>query len=172
MKRQGNLKQQTLITVRVGSESSLSGIHCWKFDQKKLRHVLSHMIMVHELPFSFVEYELFNYLMKTTSPQWKGISRNTVKADCMASYEGEKKRIKGLLKSVDKISITTDLWKSNQKVQYMVVTAHFVDSDWVLQKRVLNFVDVPPPHTGLAISDALFKCFEQWGELTLVMLII
>ena len=45
----------------------------------------------------------------------------------------------------------------------MAVTGHFVDSDWVLQKRVLNFCNVPPPHTGVIIADALSKCFLEWG---------
>ena len=87
------------------------------------------MIMVHELPFAFTEYELFNLLMKTASPDYQRISRATAKADCWTSYEVEKKRLNGLLKTVDRISITTDMWKSGQKIQYMVLIAHFVDSD-------------------------------------------
>ncbi|GLT53071.1 hypothetical protein SLA2020_263670 [Shorea laevis] len=45
----------------------------------------------------------------------------------------------------------------------MVVTCHFVDSDWFLQKRILNFCYVPPPHSGVVISDALRKSFVEWG---------
>ncbi|XP_074359578.1 zinc finger BED domain-containing protein RICESLEEPER 2-like [Apium graveolens] len=29
--------------------------------------------------------------------------------------------------------------------------------------RVLNFCDVPPPHSGLVISEAVFKCLNDWG---------
>ncbi|OMO86928.1 hypothetical protein CCACVL1_09377 [Corchorus capsularis] len=32
-----------------------------------------------------------------------------------------------------------------------------------LQKRFLNFVDVPPPNTRLVVSDALWKCLQEWG---------
>ncbi|KAG5540966.1 hypothetical protein RHGRI_021004 [Rhododendron griersonianum] len=32
-----------------------------------------------------------------------------------------------------------------------------------LQKRVLNFCNVPPPHTGVIIADALYKCLVDWG---------
>ena len=45
----------------------------------------------------------------------------------------------------------------------MVLIAHFVDSDWKLQKKVLNFVDVPPAHYGLAVYDTLYKCLQEWG---------
>ncbi|XP_028060061.1 zinc finger BED domain-containing protein RICESLEEPER 2-like [Camellia sinensis] len=67
------------------------------------------------------------------------------------------------MKNVNRISITIDLWKSGQKIQYMVITAHFVDDDWQLQKRVLNFCNVPPPHIGVVIADALHKCLVEWG---------
>ena len=93
------------------------------------------MIMVHELPFAFTEYELFNLLIKTASPHYQRISRATAKADCWTSYEVEKKMLNGLLKTIDRISITTDMQKLGQKIQYMVLIAHFVDSDWKLQKK-------------------------------------
>ncbi|XP_039034843.1 zinc finger BED domain-containing protein RICESLEEPER 2-like [Hibiscus syriacus] len=44
----------------------------------------------------------------------------------------------------------------------MVLTSHFVDSDWYLQKGILNFVDVPPPHSGVVVYDALYKCLQDW----------
>ncbi|KAL4579840.1 hypothetical protein LXL04_016008 [Taraxacum kok-saghyz] len=31
-----------------------------------------------------------------------------------------------------------------------------------LQKRVLSFVHVPPPRTGIDISDAIYKCLKEW----------
>ena len=136
----------------------------FKYDQTKIREVVSHMIMVHELPFVFVEYDLFNLLMRTATPNYQRISRATVRKDCFTSYELEKKKLLALLKNASRISVTTDLWKStNQKISYMVVTCHFVDSNWKLQKRILSFVDVPPPHTGVNICDVLHKYLIDWG---------
>lgn len=74
-----------------------------------------------------------------------------------------KEKIKKLLNDANRVSITTDLWTSDQQViQYMVMTCHFVDSTLSLQKRILNFLDVPPPHTALVISDVLHKCLVEW----------
>ena len=107
------MKQQHLFLKPGGPRStSLSGIQQWRYDQEKVRQVLSHMLMVHELSFSFVECDLFNFLMRTATPQYQQISRTTAKADCFKSYELEKKKLRNLLKNVDRISITTDLWKS------------------------------------------------------------
>ncbi|XP_022728910.1 zinc finger BED domain-containing protein RICESLEEPER 2-like [Durio zibethinus] len=103
-------------------------------------------------------------MQKRGMPEWEKVSRNTIKKDCMQVYEAEKKKLKALLKTVSKISLTTDLWKSsNQKIEYMVLTAHFVDSNWRLQKRVISFVHIPPPRRGVEIADCIFKCLKEWG---------
>ena len=70
------------------------------------------MIMVHELPFSFVEYNMFNLLMNTATQHYQKISRATVRKDCFATYDAEKKKVSTLLKYENKVSVTTDIWKS------------------------------------------------------------
>ncbi|GKB00077.1 zinc finger BED domain-containing protein RICESLEEPER 2-like protein [Tanacetum coccineum] len=40
---------------------------------------------------------------------------------------------------------------------------HFVDSNWRLQKRVMRFIHLPPPHRGTDIADNLYKCFKDWN---------
>ncbi|GKA98783.1 zinc finger BED domain-containing protein RICESLEEPER 2-like protein [Tanacetum coccineum] len=45
----------------------------------------------------------------------------------------------------------------------MVLTGHFIDSNWRLQKRVLSFIHLPPPHRGTDIADNLYKCFKDWN---------
>ncbi|XP_039066901.1 zinc finger BED domain-containing protein RICESLEEPER 2-like [Hibiscus syriacus] len=134
-----------------------------------MREVISHMIMVHELPFNFVEYGLFNVVMKEANPGFNKISRASVKQDCISSYEIGKKRVQKLLGSVKRVSITTDMWTSNQNIHYMVVTCHFVDSDFKLHKRILSFVDLSPPYSGACIYDSLFKCLKEWNIETKVV---
>ncbi|KAL8498637.1 hypothetical protein ACS0TY_021832 [Phlomoides rotata] len=45
----------------------------------------------------------------------------------------------------------------------MCVTGHFVDSEWKLDKRLLSFIPLPPPHAGVDIFDGLMKCTDEWG---------
>ncbi|KAF7152959.1 hypothetical protein RHSIM_Rhsim01G0135900 [Rhododendron simsii] len=128
------------------------------------REAASHMILYHEYPFMHMEHVLFNKFMKTATPHWQKINRAVAKNDCTSTYQAQKKKLKTSLKQVGRVSITTDLWKSpGQRIQYMVVTGHYVDEDWKLQKRVLSFCNVPPPHTGVIISDALYKCLVDWN---------
>ncbi|XP_022752294.1 zinc finger BED domain-containing protein RICESLEEPER 2-like [Durio zibethinus] len=121
-----------------------------KFDMVKMREAAAHWILMHEHPFSIIEEEGFNMMQKRGMSEWEKVSRNTIKKDCMQVYEAEKKKLKALLKTVSKISLTTDLWKSsNQKIE--------------LQKRVISFVHIPPPRRDVEIADCIFKCLKEWG---------
>jgi hypothetical protein len=134
----------------------------YTFKIDKFRELAAHMFLCHDYLFNIMEHEMFNKFYKSLNPLWKNVSRATIRKDCFTTYKIEKKKLKTLL-GVDKVNITTDMWTSAQRVSYMVVTCHFVDSDRFLQKRVLNFCNVPHPHSGVVIVDALRKCFGDWG---------
>ncbi|KAJ9539052.1 hypothetical protein OSB04_031785 [Centaurea solstitialis] len=134
-----------------------------KYDSNKAREAIANWIMGTEQPFTVVEDDLYTCMMKRGGPMYQKISRATAKADCFKVYEHEIKKLKGLTKTASKISLTTDCWKSShQKIEYMVITGHFIDQNWRLQKRVLSFVHVPPPRTGLDIVDGIYKCLREW----------
>ncbi|KAK9757677.1 hypothetical protein RND81_01G178600 [Saponaria officinalis] len=44
----------------------------------------------------------------------------------------------------------------------MCLTAHFIDRDWKLHKRVINFCQVPG-HTGKIIGQTIEKCLSEWN---------
>ncbi|KAM2857619.1 hypothetical protein PS2_001838 [Malus domestica] len=44
----------------------------------------------------------------------------------------------------------------------MVLTAHFIDDDWMLHKKILNFC-VIPNHKGESIAQLLEECLVEWG---------
>ncbi|XVE63664.1 hypothetical protein DITRI_Ditri07aG0037900 [Diplodiscus trichospermus] len=135
-----------------------------KFDMAKMREANAHWIFMHAHPFTIVEEEVFNMMQRRGMLEWEKMSHNTIKKDCVQVYEIEKKKLKSLLKNISKISITTDMWKStNQKLEYMVLTGHFVDSNWKLQKPVLSFVHLFPPHHGVEIADNFYKCLKDWS---------
>ncbi|WOK92737.1 zinc finger BED domain-containing protein RICESLEEPER 2-like [Canna indica] len=145
--------QQVLALPTMELDGRIGNLTSFRYDKEKVTYMLAKMIIVHEYPFRMVEHAFFQLLMKTLNPKFESMSRVTVRSDCMKIYALEKKKIKALLGSVDRISLTSDLRTSNQTIGYMCLTAHFLDNDWNLQKRVLSFISMPPPHTGLMISD-------------------
>lgn len=62
-----------------------------------------------------------------------------------------------------RICLTSDLWTSVATDGYLTITAHFVDVDWRLNKKILNFCIMPPPHTGLALSEKIYSLVSEWG---------
>ncbi|KAA8531452.1 hypothetical protein F0562_006195 [Nyssa sinensis] len=157
-------KKQMVLSVETVAFDCARSIANFKYDRAKVRELAAHMTLYHEYPFMQMEDVIFNKFMRTNTPYWQKITRTTIKNDCISAYEIEKKKLKTLFKSINKVNIMTDMWKSsNQKIGYMVVTGHFIDSDWNLQKRVLTFFHVPPPHSGVIVADALQKCFIEWG---------
>ncbi|KAA8546595.1 hypothetical protein F0562_002666 [Nyssa sinensis] len=162
--RQLAIKKQMVLSVETVASDCAGSIANFKYDRAKLRDLASHMTLYHEYPFMQMEDVIFNKFMRANTLYWQKITRIAIKNDFISTYEIEKKKLKTLFKSINKVNITTDIRKSsNQKIGYMVVTGHFIDSDWKLQKRVLNFFHMPPPHNGVIVPDALQKCFIEWG---------
>ncbi|XP_062003222.1 zinc finger BED domain-containing protein RICESLEEPER 2-like [Rosa rugosa] len=159
----GDKRQKYLAADPTSLEGACGNLITYQYDKDKVRDIMSKMFLVHEYPFRMAEHAFFNMLLKSLNPRFEKISRVTMKSDCMKIFSREKTRIKQMLAGVSRVSLTSDLWTSNQTIGYMCLTGHFLDADWKLQKRILNFCGLPPPHTGVAIADTIFKCLHDWG---------
>nr|KAJ0220885.1 hypothetical protein LSAT_V11C200067600 [Lactuca sativa] len=61
------------------------------------------------------------------------------------------------------IHLTTDTWTSScEKINYMVVTAHFITEDFVMHKRVVNFREVDT-HKAENMARELLIWINEWG---------
>lgn len=130
-----------------------------QFDTEQYRKYLVATIGKHELPFRFVEYLGVRFLLQYLRQDVPIISRNTAKTDLLKVYHREKKKkIKCMLNdSPGRISLTSDLWTSVAIDSYMCITTHFLDKKWILQKRVLNFSFMPPPHNDMYLFEKIYN---------------
>ncbi|CAG8661889.1 10401_t:CDS:2 [Ambispora gerdemannii] len=143
---------------------STSSVVTYKFSQERSRQDLANMIIMHEYPFRMVEHEGFLKFVNNLQPQFKVMSEKTTREDCKNLVADLEIKIRIMIQETPgHLSYTTDLWTSNQTLGYMAVTCHFIDKDWNLQKLILSFKVISAPHTGIAISDMLFKCFNDWN---------
>lgn len=69
----------------------------WKFDSKAYRDALSKCIIMHDLPFSYAEYEGVSAVNKILNPEFKPVSRNTAKVDCKNVFLIEKAKLNSVL---------------------------------------------------------------------------
>ncbi|KAF9594590.1 hypothetical protein IFM89_034212 [Coptis chinensis] len=141
---------QTIIGV--GPSGS---IFSFTFNQDRARRETVRYFVREELPFVKVDKPAFHrWITKSFGPQFKPPSRITMRSDLMMIFEEDKAALKALLDTVlGKISFTSDLWTSNQKLGYMCITAHFITKDWKLHKRVTSFPWLPSPHTGYICTE-------------------
>ena len=113
----------------------------WKFDPDGIRKALASMVIVDELPYKFVEGVGFKNFMLHAQPKFKIPSRWTIARDCFSFYIDKKMRFKDYLEQKkQRVCLTTDTWTSIQRINYMCITAHFIDDTWSMKKRVLNFI--------------------------------
>uniref|UniRef100_A0A803MKN7 BED-type domain-containing protein n=1 Tax=Chenopodium quinoa TaxID=63459 RepID=A0A803MKN7_CHEQI len=159
-----DLKQSLLSfkSAKVPSGST-SGLTYHKFDAGSIRKALSFMVIVDELPFKFVEGIGFRHFCGVMESRFNVPSRITVAKDCFETYLTEKRKLKNVLKRCNsRVSLTTDTWTSIQQINYMCLTVHFIDNDWKLHKRILNFCPISS-HKGDDIGKEIEKCLLDWG---------
>jgi hypothetical protein len=101
----------------------------WRFDQKSARSRLVELIVLHGLPFSFVEYAGFRKFCASLNPWFKLVNRVTIQNDCMEAYQLCKTSYEDFFKNCNyRVSLTGDMWTSNQKLGYLCITCHWIDN--------------------------------------------
>ena len=121
------------------------------------------MIALDELPIRFVEGDGFRNLMSVACPRFKIPSRWTVSRDILNIFVEERLNLKNFFKSnCQRVCLTTDTWTSIQRINYMCITAHFINNEWKLHKKVLAFVPISS-HRGEFIAKALENSLLEWG---------
>ncbi|KAL1073895.1 hypothetical protein V6Z11_D11G253200 [Gossypium hirsutum] len=159
-------KDITQYTIAIQpSPEGVPSIKNYKFDADECRKAISTFLVCGKHSFRTVEEPAFRYMMRIASPNFKNISRHIAARDVLMYYAKERDRVKEeLAKAPGLICLTSDNWNSEHtNDEYICVTAHWVDKDWKLQKRIIRFRALFPPYDGLNIADELVLCLSQWG---------
>ena len=99
--------------------------------------------------------------MEIVEPRFPIPHRTTIARACMKIYSSEVDVLRRAFVG-QRVCVTTDTWTSIQKLNYMVVTAHFIDGDWTYQKKILNFCPIAN-HKGDTIGKVVESCLLKWG---------
>ncbi|KAK6238447.1 hypothetical protein QUC31_003916 [Theobroma cacao] len=132
-------------------------------DQRRSQFDLARMIILHNYPLDMVDHVGFKIFVRNLQPLFELVTYNKVEADCMEIYAKEKQRVYEVLdKFPGKISVTADVWTASDDSAYLSLTAHYIDEDWQLKKRTLNFVTIDPSHTEDMHSEVIMTCLMDW----------
>ena len=151
------IKKQKLLNLHTFNEKDVS------FNKEICRKLVARFVLKDEQPFSVVEGEGFRELVQELQPKFGPPSRVTVARDVYRLFCNERIRLKKELTKIgQKICLTTDCWTSSTQMSYMCLTAHYIDSDWRLHKRIINFCQISN-HRGETIGKVIEACLLGWG---------
>ncbi|KAJ4761783.1 Zinc finger BED domain-containing protein DAYSLEEPER [Rhynchospora pubera] len=161
-KNQRGRLQTMLKTSNVAGENK---VVVWEFNQATCRRLFAIMVIVHEYPFNCVSHHYLRVFLKELQPQFKLVSRNTLRSDCLGIFEEERKLLYEELGKLNcKMSFSTDLWTNHSGDRgFMALTCHYIDDSWKIRKRIINFAHLPSPHTGKHIAEAFFSMLVMWN---------
>lgn len=149
--------------MQLGSDSH-GNLNKYGYNKENARKELVDFIIRAELPFTFVEkHDFKGMIQRAFCPQYGGISATTCKRDVMQHFDVGKKELLSLFEKFDgKICLTSDVWSSRQKMGYMSLTAHFIDQEWCLNKRIICLKMIEYPHTGDSLAGHIFDELLSW----------
>jgi hypothetical protein len=117
---------------------------------------------MHELLFSLVEYPKFRSFVDGINPWFKHVSWTTISSYYIDSYEEAKAKLRKYFNmSKSRISLTADMWTSNQTLGYLCVTAHYIGNEWKLFKWIIKFTLVGSPHDSKTMFNALLRTLQE-----------
>ncbi|GAB4834097.1 hypothetical protein Ancab_039960 [Ancistrocladus abbreviatus] len=144
-------------------EDSITVAGSTKFDQERSRLDLARMIVLHGYPLSMVEHSGFKVFVKNLQPLFNIATNSVLELDCIAIYEKEKQKVYEIINRLHgRISVAVDVWNSPESARYLCLTAHYIDEDWNLQKKTLNFIMIDAAHTEDIHSEVIIKCLMDW----------
>lgn len=131
----------------------------------EMDRLISEMIALQDLPFSFVEGIGFQRLMQFIAPNYQLRGRHFFTEHiCGEYYATLAKKINDLLKQFEKISFTTDIWSEpSSNVSLLSLTAHGINEDFKRLKVILKCHTFDGRHTGDLIQEKINGMLMEWG---------
>lgn len=156
---------QQLLAVTKNACGSTVKVANFKFSQDKSWMDFARMIIKHNYPFNMAEHEFFEIFCNGLQPEFKLMSRNTTRADILLVHQREKEKMFKILDQLSsRITLTTDLWTSeHQKLGYICLTAHYINDDWVLKKKIITYRYIKCPHDAETLFKVLSDMILEWN---------
>ncbi|WVZ57497.1 hypothetical protein U9M48_007876 [Paspalum notatum var. saurae] len=140
-------------------------VRFWEYSPEVARTELCHLISRLDLPICIGESSAFEeYIKKAHNPRFATISRQTTTKDITKYFTGHRDKLIELLKSnVSSVAITSNVWNSNAKEDFVSVVTHFVNPAWELEKRVIGFRLIDVSHSGDNIAERIYAVLSEFS---------
>jgi hypothetical protein len=68
-----------------------------------------------------------------------------------------------VLSATSSVVLTSDIWSGNAKEDYIYVVAHYVNTDWELQKKIIGLRLIEVKHSGENIAERVAGVVNEFG---------
>ncbi|TXG49569.1 hypothetical protein EZV62_025444 [Acer yangbiense] len=133
-------------------------------DPQVFQELVTAAIIMHDLPLRFFEWSHIRKMIEFVSDDVNLVSKETTEMDVLKVHRREKEGVKTTLEEAyGRVCLTAEWWTAMNTDNYMCVTAHFLDKNWVLQKRMLDFCWMPTPHDVVSLTNKFNTLLWEWG---------
>lgn len=116
------------------------------------------------VPIYTVDKPSFRQLVSTLDPRYSMPSRNYFSRTAIPElYTKVKDEIKRELDNISHMSCTMDGWSSACREPYVSITAHYIDSDWILNCKCLHTMYTPETHTAENLATFVREGLKEYG---------
>ncbi|XP_051184588.1 zinc finger BED domain-containing protein RICESLEEPER 2-like [Lolium perenne] len=135
----------------------------WKYNAQEARTAFARLVIEDEQPLVFSRHPGFSRFTSKVCARFSAPPRKTVCKDVLRVYKDEKAKLKNLFQeSPQRVSLSVRKWTSSRLQKYMRLTARYIDSEWTLNHKALNFC-LLDSHNGGDMAKALDSCLLDWG---------
>jgi len=138
-----------------------------KYDEKVMLSELAHYITHKEQPISMGNCMSFARLVirGCGQPFYKRFHHRKMVNEIKNQFTDRKNELRAIFAiATNKDSITSDIWTAGKHgLGYSCITAHWIDENWVLQKRVISFRVLDSPHTAIIIYRSIMEVLEEYN---------
>ncbi|KAI4323070.1 hypothetical protein L6164_022706 [Bauhinia variegata] len=134
-----------------------------KFDQERSQIDLARMIIMHGYPLAMVEHVGFRVFVKNLQPLFDFVPNSSLEFSCIEIYGKEKAKVYDMINKLHgRINVSAEMWFSSENSQFLCLAVHYIDEDWTLQKKILNFVTLDSTHTEDMLPEVIIRCLSEW----------
>ncbi|CAO2199873.1 unnamed protein product [Urochloa humidicola] len=154
--------RKAMAQSQLNFKSDGSGL--WEYSPDVARSQLCRLIARMDLPISFGESDAFKeYIQIAHNPRFTGVSRQTTTRDIAKYFNDRRAKLIDSLNVVSSVALTSDIWSGNAKEDYLSVVAHYVNSDWQLEKRILGMRLIDVSHNSDNIAERVSNVVAEYG---------